>query len=177
MNANLTIRRAQVQDARLISLLSAITFSDTFSGTCSEEDMRNYLLDNYNEALITRELEDPRDFYFLASLDERPVAYMRIKEEDSEDPLLGKYRSLELKRIYVLKEYHAKRIGPAMMDYVLEFARHHQYEAIWLGVWEHNERAKAFYRKYGFRETGSAHPFPIGNTPQTDIWLYKLLAN
>ncbi|HVZ95989.1 MAG TPA: GNAT family N-acetyltransferase, partial [Chitinophagaceae bacterium] len=76
----------------------------------------------------------------------------------------------------VLKEYHAKKAGAALMDFAIAFAKEKKYEVLWLGVWEHNERAKAFYKKYGFINTGYEHPFPIGNTPQTDVWLYKMLA-
>ena len=46
---------------------------------------------------------------------------------------------------------------------------------MWLGVWEHNYRAQKFYQKMGFEDTGYKHPFPIGNTPQTDLWYWKFL--
>jgi ribosomal protein S18 acetylase RimI-like enzyme len=61
------------------------------------------------------------------------------------------------------------------MEFFLEQAAKGDYEVVWLGVWEHNERAKQFYRKYGFTESGHTHGFPIGNTPQTDMWLWKFL--
>ncbi len=175
MTQNLIIRRADVGDAKLLSLLSAVTFSDTFTGTCTAEDMRNYIRENYAESVIENELEDMNDFYFIAYLNDKPVGYMRIKEEKSDVPVISRYKSIELKRIYVLKEYHAKKVGAAMMDFAFDFAKEKKYRLMWLGVWEHNERAKAFYKKYGFIETGNGHPFPIGNTPQTDIWLYKML--
>ena len=38
---------------------------------------------------------------------------------------------------------------------------------LWLGVWERNERAKAFYRKGGFVDVG-AHVFMVGTDAQTD---------
>jgi GNAT superfamily N-acetyltransferase len=37
----------------------------------------------------------------------------------------------------------------------------------WLGVWERNPRANAFYRKVGFTDVGS-HVFMVGTDPQTD---------
>jgi RimJ/RimL family protein N-acetyltransferase len=36
-----------------------------------------------------------------------------------------------------------------------------------VGVWERNERAKAFYLKCGFVDVGS-HIFGVGSDPQTD---------
>ena len=61
------------------------------------------------------------------------------------------------------------------MNFALNFAAEKDYEIIWLGVWEYNEKAKSFYRKFGFEDTGVEHPFPIGNTPQTDRWLYRFV--
>ena len=39
--------------------------------------------------------------------------------------------------------------------------------SMWLGVWERNERAKAFYAKHGFQKVGS-QIFVVGSDPQTD---------
>ena len=61
------------------------------------------------------------------------------------------------------------------MTFVLDFAAEKNYDLVWLGVWEHNERALNFYKKFGFIDTGFKHPFPIGNTPQTDNWLIKFI--
>ncbi len=61
------------------------------------------------------------------------------------------------------------------MEFALQFAVKNNYQAMFLGVWEHNERAKAFYKKWGFADTGVTHNFPIGNTPQTDHWMIKLV--
>ena len=61
------------------------------------------------------------------------------------------------------------------MNFALHFAVENNYKIMWLGVWEHNERAKAFYKKFGFIDSGVTHNFPIGNTPQLDHWLYKFV--
>ncbi len=67
---------------------------------------------------------------------------------------LRKHKSIELKRIYVLKEYHSQKIGAKLMSFALDFAAEKNYELVWLGVWEHNEKAKSFYKKFGFVDTG-----------------------
>jgi diamine N-acetyltransferase len=38
---------------------------------------------------------------------------------------------------------------------------------LWLGVWEHNARAIAFYTKCGFIDVGE-HAFFVGGDEQTD---------
>ena len=41
-------------------------------------------------------------------------------------------------------------------------------DQVWLGVWEHNPRAIAFYRKHGFVEVG-AQVFQLGGDPQRGL--------
>ena len=62
-----------------------------------------------------------------------------------------------------------------LKDCSLKFAAKNNFEIVWLGVWEHNEKAKGFYKKFGFIDSGIMHDFPIGSTPQTDHWLYKFI--
>jgi ribosomal protein S18 acetylase RimI-like enzyme len=45
---------------------------------------------------------------------------------------------------------------------------------MWLGVWERNPRAVAFYRKYGFTRVGE-HTFMLGADAQTDWVLARPL--
>jgi ribosomal protein S18 acetylase RimI-like enzyme len=171
----LHIRRAVADDAKLIAELSAITFFDTFKGTCTDDDMQGFIKDYFSIEQVEKELQDNDDFYFIAFINGNPAGYIRMKEEVSDVEIINKHRGIELKRIYVLKEYHSKKIGAALMNFALDFATEKNYELIWLGVWEHNERARAFYNKFGFEDSGVMHPFPIGNTPQTDVWLYRFI--
>jgi ribosomal protein S18 acetylase RimI-like enzyme len=172
---NLQIRRAVADDAPLISSLSGVTFYDTFKGTCTDDDMKEFIDTFFNVELVSKELQDSNDFYFIAFVNEKAVGYTRMKEEESDVDIINKYRNIELKRIYVLKEYHSLKIGAELMAFALNLATEKNYELIWLGVWEHNEKAKNFYKKFGFEDSGATHPFPIGSTPQTDQWFYKFI--
>ena len=171
----INIKRATPEDALLIAHLSKVTFEDTFRGTCTDEDLQGFVDNAFSFANTIEELSDENDFYFIAYNNNSAVGYMRLKENYIEYPAIKKYKALELKRLYVLKEYHSKKIGAALMTYALGFATENKYEVLWLGVWEHNEKAKSFYTKWGFIDTGDSHPFPIGNTPQTDNWMIKVL--
>lgn len=171
----LYIRRAVTADAKLISELSAVTFFDTFYGTCTDEDMQEFIEQCFNEDQVNGELQDLNDFYFIAFIEEKAVGYIRMKEDESDVDVIKNYKGIELKRIYVLKEHHSKKVGAGLMKFALDFATVNGYELLWLGVWEHNEKAIRFYKKFGFEDTGFKHPFPIGNTPQTDNWLIKFI--
>lgn len=81
---------------------------------------------------------------------------------------------LELKRFYLLKAYQGKGIARDMMEACYGIAKDLGYKKFWLGVWEHNHRAQAFYKKCGFRKV-SSHPFDMGGEIQTDDILLKEL--
>ena len=171
----INIKRATAADAELISHLSIITFEETFRGTCTEDDLQGFVNYAFSPAAVLNDLRDEEDLYFIAWYDNVATGYMRLKENYRDYPAIKKYRALELKRIYVLKEYHSKKIGAALMSHALHVAKEKNYEVLWLGVWEHNHQAQSFYKKWGFTDTGDTHPFPIGNTPQTDHWFIKFL--
>lgn len=175
VNKELNIRRAIPADAQLLSNLSSITFHETFKGTCTDEDLAGFIEESYNAEQILKELQDDNDLYFLAYMDLKPVGYLKMNEEESVVPLIRERKSLAISRLYVLKEYHSRKVGAALMEFALNFASQNNFEILWLGVWEYNEKAKAFYKKFGFKETGFSHPYPIGNTPQTDIWLMRFI--
>ena len=169
------IRRINIDDVLALSTIARQTFYDTFTGTCTEADMQGFLDEYYSTTQLGKELLDEETFSFFAENDGVPVAYLQIKETYDNFPEIKKWKALELKRIYVLKEFLGKGIAQKLMDFFLEFATEKKYEVVWLGVWEHNIRAQKFYKKYGFADSGYTHDFPIGSTPQTDKWLWKFL--
>ena len=171
----ITIRRLKLADTAELSAISKKTFYDTFAGTCSPDDMDIFLEDYFNEQQVAKELSDTDDLYFFAEIDNQPVGYLRFMEDYSNFPLMKKWKAMELKRIYVLKEFHGKGIAQKLMNFVIDYCIKEKYEVIWLGVWENNLRAQKFYEKYGFVNSEHTHDFPIGNTPQTDYWFWKFL--
>src|SRR4051794_2286313 len=113
----ITIRRAGINDVSLISKLSTITFLDTFTGTCTDDDIQQFVHESFNEQQVFKELNDPYDFYFIAFINNEAVGYLRIKEEGSDVPIINEYKGIELKRIYVLKNYQDKKAGAALMKF------------------------------------------------------------
>ena len=171
----ITIRRILIAEAPALSKMAKQTFYDTFTGTCTEEDMQAFLEQYYNLEQIKKELSNQDDYCFFAEINGEPVGYIRFMEDSSNFAEVNKWKSLELKRLYILKEYHGKGIAQKLMEFIISFAEEYQYELVWLGVWEYNFRAQKFYSKYGFINSGYTHDFPIGSTPQTDCWFWKFL--
>ena len=171
----INIRRITIDDVATLSDMAKQTFYDTFTGTCTEEDMQSFLEQYFSQKQLGAEISNANNLYFFAEAEGIPVAYLQFMEDYSGFPLIKKWKALELKRIYVVRDYHGKGIAQKLMDFILDFAKEKKYEAVWLGVWEHNIRAQKFYEKYGFINSGHTHDFPIGNTPQTDNWFWKFL--
>lgn len=171
----INIRRITADDIPVLSAIAQQTFYDTFTGTCTEEDLQSFLEKYFSQKQFAIELSNSNNLYFFAETEGKPVAYLQFMEDYSGFVLMKKWKALELKRIYVLKEFHGKGIAQKLMDYILNYAAEMKYEVVWLGVWEHNKRAQKFYEKYGFVNSGYTHDFPIGNTPQTDNWFWKFL--
>ncbi|PZQ78157.1 MAG: GNAT family N-acetyltransferase, partial [Flavobacterium johnsoniae] len=72
--------------------------------------------------------------------------------------------------IYVLKEFHGKKVGQLLYEKAIQIAKETKSDYVWLGVWEENHRALAFYKKNGFVEFDK-HIFRLGNDEQTDIMM------
>jgi ribosomal protein S18 acetylase RimI-like enzyme len=172
---DINIRRAGVADSEALSAIAKQTFYDTFVDTCTAEDMQGFLEEHFNVAQMKAELADENDHCFFAEVNGMPAGYIRFKENDGSLQAAEQWRSLELKRIYILKEYQGQGIAQQLMQLIFDYAAQQEYKLIFLGVWEHNMRAQHFYEKYGFVNSGHTHDFPIGNTPQQDLWLWKFL--
>ena len=171
----ITIRRIVADDVAILSAMAKQIFYDTFTGTCTEADMQDFLEEYFNEPRLAREISDENNFYFFAEVNGVPAGYLQFMEDYSGFELMKQWKALELKRIYVVHDFHGKGVAQQLMEFILEYAIQQQYEVVWLGVWEHNVRAQKFYEKYGFANSGHPHNFPIGNTPQTDLWFWKFL--
>ncbi len=168
-----TIRLATAADASALSELAARTFSDTFAEFNSREDMGRFLEDNFSPSKQAAEIADRGYTVLLAEVltaDGRPelAGYAQMVRGPAPASVRGPV-PIEIKRIYVAKQWHGQRVAQALMDAAIDSARKSDARTIWLGVWERNPRAVAFYKKYGFERVGE-HVFKLGSDEQTD-WL------
>jgi len=82
----------------------------------------------------------------------------------------------EIQRLYVAKSWHGKGMAHDLMAACIGEMENRKSDVVWLGVWERNPRAIAFYKKFGFVEVGD-HVFPLGTDPQRDIIMSRLVSN
>lgn len=161
------VRHANVSDAGLLAELGARTFSDTFAFSSKPEDMASYLATSFSLARQTEELLDAHSLNFVAEIDNEAVGYAQLHTGNTPEYVTGAM-PIELVRFYVVQNWHGRGVSGALMRTCIDEARKAGYHTMWLGVWEHNGRAQAFYRKWGFEKFGE-HIFQLGSDPQTDI--------
>jgi ribosomal protein S18 acetylase RimI-like enzyme len=161
-----TIRAATTADAAALADLARRTFYETFAATNNAADMALYLAGAYGVDQQTRELEDRDISTLLVEEAGRAIAYAQVRNDHVPDCVTGP-SPVELWRFYVDRGYHGRGIAPLLMERVKEVARERGAKTLWLGVWERNDRARAFYAKCGFTDAGE-HIFLFGTDPQTD---------
>jgi len=131
--------------------------------------MLQYASEAYTFEKISSEVNNPNSQFYLASLNDQTVGYLKINFGDAQTELQDP-QALELERIYVLKEFQGRKIGQLLFEKTLEIAKQAKVNYVWLGVWEENASAIKFYEKNGL-ETFSKHIFMLGNDAQTDIMM------
>jgi len=163
------IKKALQTDFEVIQTIGRQTFFETFADCNSEENMQKYLSESFSIDRLTNELNDPNVEFYLAIEANRPIGYLKINYGSSQTENLDN-EALEVERIYVIKEFHGKKAGQLLYNKAMEIAIQRNAAYIWLGVWEHNEKAIRFYQKNGFVEF-NRHNFILGNDVQTDIMM------
>ena len=173
MTQSVTIRRGTLADAALLSELGARTFSETFAADNSPEDLAAYIATWFNVAQQTSELEDPASIFLIAEVDGRAAGYAKLHDGEPEKGVEGA-NPIELVRLYVSRDWLGRGVGEQLMRACIDAARQAGHETIWLGVWERNARAQAFYRKWDFRTVGE-HMFQLGSDLQRDLLMERTL--
>lgn len=171
---DITIKKVGFDEIYLLQGIGRQTFFETFASGNSEENMNNYLEEGFSIDKLTAEINDKNSAFYFAMLDQKVIGYLKINFGDSQTELKDS-KALEIERIYVLKEFHGKKVGQILYDKAIEIANQNGSDYVWLGVWEENPRAISFYKKNGFVEFDK-HIFKLGDDEQTDIMM-KLKLN
>ncbi len=167
----ISIRPVNKPDLDKLREIGKATFIEAFADDNTASDMANYLEEKFSQEQLTAEWSHPESLFYFAEAEGQVAGYLKVNWREAQTEQLLE-NALEIERIYVLSEYYGKGVGKALFNKAYAIAKEKMMDAIWLGVWEKNARAVAFYRKNGFVKFG-AHPFYLGDEKQTDI-LMKL---
>ena len=161
----MNIRTVVPEDAAVLADLARTTFYDAFAATNNATDMALHLERAYGVPQQTAEIQDARITTLLVSRAARRSRMHRFAITIF--PSVSGAAPIELWRFYVARQWHGRGIAPALMERVKAESRSRGAHTLWLGVWERNDRARAFYAKCGFADVGE-HIFLFGTDPQTD---------
>jgi GNAT superfamily N-acetyltransferase len=163
---SLHIRIAVESDAPALAAFAARTFEETFGPQNRPEDLRAHLSKAFGLAQQTQELLNPDMATLLGFHGATLVAFAQVKRQGP-PPDIHIEAPVEVHRFYVDRSAHGKGVAQQLMRAVHTTARGFGGQALWLGVWERNPRAIAFYQKVGFVDRGS-QAFFVGQDRQTD---------
>lgn len=166
---NIIIRKVSQNDLDQLQAIGKQTFYETFAAGNTEENMKKYLDEGFAAAQLKAQLNDPNSEFYFATLHDTVIGYLKLNFGRSQTELQDD-KALEIERIYVLKEFHGRKVGQLLYEKAMEIAKQKAAGYVWLGVWEENLRAISFYKKNGFVEFDK-HIFKLGNDEQTDIMM------
>ncbi len=163
---NISIRQADISDSKVICALGVTTFYEAYCLQDDSRDLAKYILESFSSEQTEKELSNKDSTFFIAEADGCVVGYAKLRANAPAECLQDE-NAIEIQRIYILEKMKGKRVGNALMQKCFDEARRRNYETVWLGVWEKNQAAQKFYRKYGFIKVGELD-FPYGETVGTN---------
>ena len=166
MSFTAQIRLATINDAKALAAAGSALFLQSYDGLIADHEMAIYVADHFNETLQRSELSNPEMATLLVECNNKIAGFAQLSRNPV--PIEGCNGEVELRRIYLAKDWHGKGVAQKLMKKVADAARSFSAQAIWLAVWEENLRAIAFYRKAGFEPVGALE-FRVGTLVQNDV--------
>jgi ribosomal protein S18 acetylase RimI-like enzyme len=161
------LRHALTSDSEALARLADLTFRDAFSEGSSLSDLQQFCEEHYRSDIQLQEIQDPNLITILVESESELIGFAQVRLNSPKKNLAGKHQS-ELSRLYVSSEWLGQGVAHKLMSEVFASVESAQSDFMWLGVWEDNARAIAFYRKYDFTVVGE-HIFTVGTDPQRDL--------
>lgn len=166
----ISMKECTLEDLTTLQEISYETFNETFREQNKPENIDAYLKNAFTLDKLHKELSDPASQFFFIYLNGRLAGYLKLNTGDAQSEEMDE-EALEIERIYIKRNYQKHGLGKVLLQKAEEMSED---KKIWLGVWERNENALAFYKKHGFVQTG-AHTFFMGDEEQTDLIMMKTL--
>ena len=132
------------------------SWHETYKGLMPEEYLKGITLENCVK-MAHRWTQN----VLLLKVDGKVVGFSCIGKSKDED------NAEELIAIYLLKEYHGKKLGYELLSQTLSKLSHNQRIVLW--VLKGNERAIHFYKRFGFVFTEKEKALPFGTELQMEI--------
>ena len=166
-----TVRKAYPEDLDRLITLGKRSFYEAFYDVTAPDDMETYIETNFQKKEIETQLRDKRSLTLIAEIDSDPAGYGYFFP--SATPVCVEDKAaIQLVRLYLRRRYYGCGVGDALMSAGLKETRSYGYHSVWLSSWELNDRANAFYKKWGFDIIGRQQ-FTVGSDIQNDYILSR----
>ena len=162
-----------LKHAAMLAELGAKTFDETFSPFHPASDMEAYITGTYTLSKLKANLLNPSIQYYAAYHKTGDCGYIKLLDDANAEGLEG--RVMELEKIYVRQWAQGTGVAKLLMDKAIELAKKQGYNYLFLGVWQENKRALAFYKKCGF-EIFNTRKFKLGDEWCDDFLLRLKIA-
>jgi ribosomal protein S18 acetylase RimI-like enzyme len=162
------IRPLRREEAPRLSAFLRETFMATYAHCSSAANVADFLERQYQPALQSAELADPRlhSRVLIADGDWAGVAQLRVVEDVD-----GERRGF-VSRFYFRAAYQGRGLAQQMLAHLIEIGRRENISALRLSAWKRAPQALRFYEKAGFRAIATAD-FVVGDEVLED-WLMEL---
>lgn len=167
----ISYRNGDLPDAEAVDRIFRTGFSDTFAHLYRPEDLRAFL----NDFTLERwrgELSNPQFAFRIAEEEAAPFGYMKLGPLRL--PVEPTAPALELKQLYVLKDWHGTGAANELMEWGLAEAAARGARELYLSVYTENCRARRFYERYGF-VFHAPYVFMVGEHPDEDMIMKREL--
>jgi GNAT superfamily N-acetyltransferase len=168
-----SVRVADIRDVAVLEELGRRTFHDTFAAHNTPADMAAYLAEAFAAGRVAAEIGEPGAVYLVAETPAAVVGFARLAPETPPACVTGP-TPVRLVKLYVSAAAIGSGVGAALMRAGIGWAKAAGYRSLWLGVWEHNHRARTFYERWGFVPVG-VETFRLGSDDQTDVLMQLVL--
>lgn len=165
-----TIKPVSLDQLDALQRISVNTFVASYGHLNKPDNLQLHLDRNLNLEQLSAEVLHPDMMFFFGFVHDQLAAYSKLNVGQGQTEDYGP-DFLEIERIYVLEHYHGNGYGRLLIEHAISQARALNKSSVWLGVWQKNPKAIAFYKHLGFKKTGT-HTFTVGGDPQTD-WVMQ----
>jgi ribosomal protein S18 acetylase RimI-like enzyme len=174
----ISVRAAGPQDAVALAAVAAETFPLACPPTAAAGDIDAAIAANLSAPRFADHLTDPDRVVLVTADDGRIVGYSMLIRGIGDDPDVAASvpagAAVELSKMYVMPSHHRTGAAAALMGSGINWASQCGAVVVWLGVNRNNERAQRFYRKHGFRVTGT-RTFRLGSSDESDFVMVRAL--
>ena len=167
----INVEKIDLKQVATLKELAETTFAETFGHDNTKEELQAFFDDAYSLEQLSRELASEESAHYFVSVDNQIAGYLKVNWGDAQTEH-DLDNAFERQRLYILKAFQGYGLGKTLCEMALDKAKAAGFDGVWLGVWEGNVKAQAFYAKYGFTKF-SEHSFQVSQDKIDVDWLLR----